>query len=107
MDFAVRMKYGEERTRQLRAVGEEALHSLMQDGAERHMLLVARAEGKATELEIVAGAGESNLEDQLALIDVADMPHESAAPLRLLQHYASMVRHRQYHGTDVVTLRIE
>ena len=107
MDFAVRMKYGEERTRQLRAVGEEALHSLMQDGAERHMRVVARAEGKATELEIVAGAGESNLEDQLALIDVADMPHESAAPLRLLQHYASMVRHRQYHGTDVVTLRIE
>ena len=107
MDFAVRMKYGEERTRQLRAVGEEALHSLMQDGVERYMLLVARTEGKATELEIVAGAGEANLEDQLALIDVSDMPHESAAPLRLLQHYASMVRHRQYHGTDVVTLRIE
>ncbi len=107
VDFAARLKYDEEKSERLRAVGEEALHSLMQDGAERRLLLVARAEGKATELEFIAGAGESNLEDQLAVVDVADMPHETAAPLRLLQHYASMLRHRQYHDTDVVTLRVE
>lgn len=69
--------------------------------------MIARADGRAAELEFVAGAGESNLEDQLALIDVSDMPNESEASLLLLQHYASSVLHRQYHGTDVVTVRVE
>ena len=107
LKFAAGMKSGEDMTHRLRAVGEETVHSLMDNGAERRLLVVARADGKAAELEFVASAGESNLEDQLALVDVADMPHESAASLRLLQHYASSVRHRQYHDTDVVTVRVE
>ena len=105
--FAAGMKSGEEMAHRLRAVGEETVHSLMDNGAERRLLVVARADGRAAELEFVASAGESNLEDQLALVDVADMPHETAASLRLLEHYASSVRHRQYHNTDVVTVRVE
>jgi len=27
--------------------------------------------------------------------------------LRLLRHYASSVRHNQYHDTDVITVRVE
>ena len=27
--------------------------------------------------------------------------------LRLLRHYASSVRHSQYHDTDVITVRVE
>ncbi len=105
--FAADTKIGEEMTHRLRAVGEETVHSLMHIGAERRLLVVARADGKAVELEFVASAGESNLEDLLAVIDVADLPHESAASLRLLKHYASSVGHRQYHDTDVVTVRVE
>ena len=105
--FAAGMQSGDEMSDRLRAVGEETVHSLMQDGAERRLLVVARADGRSAELEFIAGAGDSNLEDRLALVDVADLPHESAASLRLLQHYASSVRHRQYHDTDVVTVRVE
>ncbi len=32
---------------------------------------------------------------------------EQGVSLRLLQHYASSVRHNQYHDTDVVTVRVE
>ncbi len=105
--FAADRKAGEEMTHRLRAVGEETVHSLRYIGAERRLLLVARADGKAMELEFVAGASESNLEDLLAVIDVADLPHESAASLRLLKHHASSVGHRQYHDIDVVTVRVE
>ena len=107
VEFAAGMKYGEELAHRLRAVGEETVHSLMHDGGERGLLVVARADGRAAELEFVASTGDANLEDRLALVDVADMPHESAASLKLLRHYASSVRHRQYHDTDIVTVRVE
>ena len=32
---------------------------------------------------------------------------EQEVSLRLLQHYASSVRHYQYHDTDVVVVRVE
>ena len=31
-------------------------------------------------------------------------PHELS--LRLLRHYASSVHHQQYHGTDIITVRV-
>ena len=32
---------------------------------------------------------------------------EQEVSLRLLRHYASSVRHYQYHDTDVVAVRVE
>ena len=32
---------------------------------------------------------------------------EQEVSLRLLRHYASSVRHSQYHDTDVITVRVE
>ena len=32
---------------------------------------------------------------------------EQEVSFRLLQHYASSVRHSQYHDTDVITVRVE
>ena len=32
---------------------------------------------------------------------------EAEMPLRLLRHYATAVRHQQYHDTDIVTFRVE
>ena len=107
LEFAAGTNSGKEMTHRLRAVAEETVHSLMHNGAERRLLVVARADGKASELEFLAGPAKTNLEDQLALADIAQVPHESEASLRLLQHYASSVRHRQYHNIDVITIRVE
>ena len=111
-DFAKRMRFDENTTTRLRAVGEETLHILLGEGADaasRNLLLVARADGKAADLEFIAGGSDMNLEDQLAVLSegAADIPNESETPLRLLRHYASSVRHQQYHGTDIATIRLE
>ena len=62
----------------------------------------------AAALGIVAGSADANLEDQLALLgeQVAGPPVEEEISLRLLRHYASSVRHQQFHDTDVVTVRV-
>ena len=111
-EFADRMRFDESARTRLRAVGEETLHILLGDGQgqpDRDLLLVARADGKAADLEFIAGGSDMNLEDQLALLSdgVADIPNESETPLRLLRHYATSVKHQQYHGTDIATIRLE
>ena len=60
-------------------------------------------------LEFVAAPGEGNLEDRIALIgeDAAETPAEREVSLRLLRHFASSVRHEQYHDTEFVTVRVD
>ena len=111
-DFAKRMRCDEPMTNRLRAVAEEAVHTLLGDGEtsrERDLLLVARADGRSADLEFIAGGADANLEEQLAMLSegVTDLPNEAETPLRLLRHYATSVRHQQYHGTDIVTFRVE
>ncbi len=112
-EFAARGKRDGEMTERLRAVGEELLVTLTrQEGeraqAARRLLLVARDDGDAVDLEFAASSGEANLEDQLALLgdQVAGPPVEEEVSLRLLRHYASSVRHQQFHDTDVITVRV-
>ena len=113
-DFAARGKRDEEMTDRLRAVGEELLLTLTRqeaDGggkASRHLLLVARDDGDAVDLEFAATTDEANLEDQLALLSeqISESPVEEEVSLRLLRHYASSVRHQQFHDMDVVTVRV-
>jgi NCS2 family nucleobase:cation symporter-2/xanthine permease XanP len=105
--FAANTGASEEMTYRLRAIGEEAMHTLLLNGAKRSLLVVARVDGKATTLEFVASAGDQNLEDLAAMTDVAELPIESGASLRLLLHYATSLDHRQYHDLDVVTVRVE
>ena len=111
-DFARRMRSDESMTNRLRAVAEEAIHTLLGDGepgGKRDLLIVARQDGRSADLEFIAGGAEVNLEDQLAMLSegVTDLPNEAETPLRLLRHYATSVRHQQYHGTDIVTFRVE
>ena len=110
--FATTMRCSEATTARLRAVAEEALLSLLGNsapGAERNLLLVARADGQAAELEFIASGSDGNLEDRLAMLSegVTEIPNEAEIPLRLLRHYATSVRHQQYHDTDIATIRIE
>ena len=111
-DFAQRMRCDEAMTNRLRAVAEEAVHTLLGDGEpgrERDLLIVARADGRSADLEFIAGGADANLEEQLAMLSegVTDLPNEAEMPLRLLRHYATSVRHQQYHDTDIVTFRVE
>ena len=111
-NFAERVQCDEPTTVRLRAVAEETVHTLLGEDPQpeaRKLLLVARADGPSADLEFIAGGTDVNLEDQLAMLSegVTQIPNEAEAPLRLLRHYASSVRHQQYHGTEIVTIRVE
>ncbi|MDE0269601.1 MAG: hypothetical protein OXP11_00160 [Gammaproteobacteria bacterium] len=60
-------------------------------------------------VKILISGGDFNLEDQLAMLDSTgqDWPSEAEVPLRLLRHYATTVRHQQFHDTDIVPTRLE
>ena len=87
-------------------VGEETLASLLsEEGDEvegargRRLVVTARADGGAAELEFVSASGGENLEDRLAYLgETSDLPDVQEMSFRLLRHYASSVRHQKYHG---------
>lgn len=112
--FADAKGWNEASTDRLRAAAEESVLSLVPDEEApeeeeaRHLLLLVRGDGRGAELEFIASAVEGNLEDRLALLGQwARRSVDREFSLRLLRHYASSVRHRQYHDTDVVTVRVE
>ena len=111
--LAADRRWDEHMVRQLRAVGEETLHVLLRDGGdaqgERRLLLIAEGDASRAELEFIAAMEDANLEDRMAMLTegAAGTPSEEELPLRLLRHYASSVRHQQYHDTDVVAVRVD
>ena len=99
-----------EATERLSAAAEETVLSLLDGDADtgrRRLLVIARADGEAAELEFVAAGGGENLEDRMVLGNSIDAPPEQNVSLRLLRHFASEVRHQQYHDADIVTVRVE
>ena len=113
--FAARNGWDEAMAARMDAAGEETLLTLLDQeevGEElerRRLFLAARKEGDGAVLEFVASRGEENLQDRIALLGEAgaEDPIEREVSLRMLRHLASSVRHQQYHGTDVVTVRVE
>ena len=100
----------------------------------RRLLVAARRDGGAAELRFIAAADEADIDDRTASFpdQTVEVPMSrglpghgridrsggraglpSAAPIerelphRLLQHYASSVRHQQHYDTDVVTVRVD
>ena len=100
----------------------------------RRLLVAARRDGGAAELRFVAAADEADIDDRTAsfpdqTVEVpmsrglpghgridrsggraglpSAVPIERELPHRLLQHYASSVRHQQHYDTDVVTVRVD
>ena len=114
-EFASPRGWGEDALQRLGSAGEETLLSLAQPeggaatGGKRRLLVIARGNRKAVELEFVAAPGEENLEDRMVLLTErgGGAPAEREISLRLLRHYASSVHHQQYHDTDIVTVRVE
>ena len=113
-EIAATMGWNDASTERLRSAGEETLSSLLRSGGERpagktpRLLLAARPEARAMELEFLTVFEEANLADRLAFLD--EQPEsidERELSFRLLRHYASSVRHQKYHGIDIVTVRVE
>ena len=112
--FAKQKRWNATSTERLRAATEEAILSLVPDetGSEpedaRNLVLSLGGDARKAELEFIAAAGEGNLEDRLALLGQwAEQTSDREFSLRLLRHYATSVSHRQYHDTDVVTVRVD
>ena len=106
--------WSEDSTDRLRSVGEEALSSLLQEGEHesadgpRRLIVMARPAARSVELEFLSSLVDENLEDRLAYMgEQTEVPQEREISYRLLRHYASSVRHRKYHGLDIVTVQIE
>lgn len=113
-DLASRVGWNDASTERLRAAGEEALSSLLQLGGNYatdnapKLILFARPNNGTIEIEFLAVFEEENIEDQLAyLSEQVEVPEESEISFRLLRHYASSVRHRKYHGIDIITVQVD
>ena len=110
---AKRIGWGDASIERLFLIGEETLlclaegHDEAATGELRNLLVTATNDGPAMELEFVSAIGEENLEDQMGLLgNHAEARDSHEISLRILQHFASSVRHQQYHGMDVVTVRV-
>ena len=111
--FASRGGWGTAMADRLYAVGEETLLTLLrQDEGEeerpRRLRLAAYREGSGAVLEFVVSSREDNIQDRVALLGEGEdhAAVEREVSLRLLRHLASSVRHQQYHGRDIVTVRV-
>ena len=112
-DFASRSGWNEEMGTRLAAATEEALLLLAhEDGpspqARRRLLLVAHRESGGARLELFVAPRAGNIQDRIALLteEKEQSAIEGEVSLRLLRHLASSVSHRQYHDTDIVTVRV-
>ncbi len=79
------------------------------DGEERQLVVVASSEGPVADLEFIGGGSEGNIEDRVRQLQQYDeeTPPEEELSLRLLRNYASSVQHQQFHGTDLITVRVD
>ena len=113
-EFANKSGWDAAATQRLALVGEETLTNLLsqdddEDTAPRRLHIVARRDRGMAELEFLAASDEDNIEDHLAHLteqrpEIAD--DERQISFRLLQHYASSVRHQKYHDLDIVTVHV-
>ena len=113
-DVGSRAGWNEASLERLRAAGEETLSSMLQlrDDYEGdrppRLVLIARPQPGTMELEFLAVSPEENIEDRLAYMsEQAAEPDVGEISFRLLRHFASSVRHRKYHGIDIVTVRVD
>lgn len=110
-DFSSRNGWGREMANRLAAAMEETLLTLGEGAANarRRLQLTARRDGDSAVLDLFVAPVGDNLQDRVALLGEVedDTPVAREVSLRLLRHLASSVRHRQYHDTDIVTVRVE
>ena len=122
--FATRRRWDAAMRDRLSAVAEETLLTLApldleggrqaeeaetDGGEDRRLVVVASSEGPSADLEFIAGpSGDLNIEDRIRQLQQHDAESfvEDETSLVLLRAYAASVRHQQFHGTDIVTVRV-
>ena len=113
--LAERYEWSEQMSERFDSAVEESLLTLLgedDDEAEvgtRQLVVTAQGERRGVELEFIAGSGQENIENRLALLSdtASEESVERDVSLRLLRHLASEVKHRQYHDLDILTVRID
>ena len=108
------MRWDQASIARLCAAGEETLSSMLQlrddheEDTSPRLVLVARPGAGAVEIEFFAAFAEENIEDRIAFIsEQAETPEVNEISFRLLRHYASSVRHRKYHGIEIVAVQVD
>lgn len=109
--LALERKWEEAMVDRVRAVSEEGMLALADwsgpDSDSKSMTLVVRSYEAGAELEFLIGQTEENLEDKIADMAHTDAPVEHELSLRLLRHLATSVSHKQFHNTDILTVRVD
>ncbi|MXX92970.1 MAG: hypothetical protein F4Y63_05900 [Chloroflexi bacterium] len=112
--LASKMRWSEESIAKLSSAGEETLSTMLElrddYDVEKipRLVIIARPGGRAMEMEFLAVFSEENIEDRISYMsEQAEAPDVSELSFRLLRHYASSVRHRKYHGIDIVTVQVD
>ncbi len=110
-EVAASVGWDEASANRLRLVGEESLLSLIEASEEEsppRLIVIAQPSPAKIELQLRASLHAQNLEDRLTFLsERSEASHEGAFSLRLLSHFASTVRHRQYAGIDIITVEVE
>ena len=112
-ELADRSGWNDASRERLRGAGQEALECFLQLRGDQpadetpRLILFARPGRETVEMEFLIVSEKENIEDHLTyLSERAETPEESELSFRLLRHYASSVRHRQYHGIEIVTVKV-
>ena len=109
--LAEERRWDEAMVDRVRAVAEEGMLALADwsgpDSDMQSMTLVVRCYEAGAELEFLVGQTEENLEDKIADIAHSDAPVARELSLRLLRHLATSVSHKQFHNTDILTVRVD
>ena len=120
--FAERRGWDSAMKNRLSAVAEETLLTLApldleglleedsEDEPDKQLVVVASSEGDVAELEFIGGGGEdeTNIEDRVRQLQQHDSETvvENELSLQLLRAYADSVQHQQFHGADIITVRV-
>ena len=112
--LGARMRWDQAAIDRLCSAGEETLSSMLhlRDDYEGdkppRLVIIARPASGTVEMEFLAVFSEENIEDRLSFMsEQAETPDVGEVSFRLLRHYASSVRHRKYHGIDIVTVQVD
>ncbi len=105
---ATHRRWGHVSEQRLRAAGEAALWALVLGGDPgRELTVSARPRGRSFEVEFAAVAGGDDAGERLAYLDeLPSAPGADEVSLSPLRRHASRVRHRRYHGADVITATV-
>ena len=113
-DLGSKMGWQQDSVDRLCSAGEETLSTMLQLRDEHdvdkppRLVIIVRPGAGMVEMEFLAVFTEENIEDRISFMsEQAEEPNVSEFSFRLLRHYASSVRHRKYHGIDIVAVRVD